>query len=358
MIIVNIRWTRSLVEGSIGGVRTNRQRKNRHRRHPVRALRFDRFGNPQVLEVAAVPDPVAADDWAVIAVKAASVNPSDVKNVAGAMEWTILPRVPGRDFAGVVVVGPSDWLGVEVWGTGGDIGFTLDGSHAELLRVPVSALARKPESLSFDEASAVGVNFVVGWVGAVETAQVEKGETIVVFGVSGGVGGAVAQIAHSLGARVLGVDLVAPSATTPAAAAIDEFLLLDPEAPAIGAEVRRLTGGKGAEVVYDAVGGVTTPAALDSLARRGRLVVISAVGTRTVEIDLVDFYHRELRLLGADSGKLDASASAARLSLLAPRFETGEFRPLPVTRYFDLTQGEQAYRAVAEGTPGRVVIRP
>jgi NADPH:quinone reductase-like Zn-dependent oxidoreductase len=358
LIIVNIRWTRSPIERSIGGARTNQQRRIDRRRPPVRALRFDRFGNPQVLEVMDVPDPVAEDDWAVVAVKAASVNPSDVKNVAGAMEWTVLPRVPGRDFAGVVVAGPSEWVGVEVWGTGGDIGFTLDGSHAELLRVPVSALARKPEALSFEEASAVGVNFVVGWVGAVETAQLQKGETIVVFGVSGGVGGAVAQIARSLGARVIGVDLVTPSATIPAAAAIDEFILLDPEEPAIGAEVRRLNGGRGAEVVYDAVGGMTTPAALDSLARRGRLVVISAVGTRTVEINLVDFYHRELRLLGADSGKLDVSASAARLSLLAPRFETGEFRPLPVARYFDLTQGEHAYRAVAEGAPGRVVIRP
>jgi NADPH:quinone reductase len=324
----------------------------------VRALRFDRFGDPDMLYVADVPDPVAADGWAVIAVHAASVNPSDVKNVAGAMDWTILPRVPGRDFAGVVVAGPAEWVGVEVWGTGGDIGFTLDGSHAELLRVPVSALARKPESLSFDEASAVGVNFVVGWVGAVETAEVEKGETIVVFGVSGGVGGAVAQIAHSRGARVVGVDLVAPSPETPAAAVMDEFIRLDPEAPAIGTEVRRLTGGRGAEVVYDAVGGVTTPAALDSLAQRGRLVVISAVGTRTVEIDLVDLYHRELRVLGADSGKLDASASAAWLALLAPRFETGEFRPLPVVHHFDLAQSALAYRAVADRAAGRVVIRP
>ncbi|MDT7589153.1 MAG: NADPH:quinone reductase [Pseudonocardiales bacterium] len=325
----------------------------------MRALRFDRFGDlGDVLDVADVPDPVAADGWAVIAVKAASVNPSDVKNVAGAMHWTILPRVPGRDFAGVVVAGPPEWVGVEVWGTGGDVGFTLDGSHAELIRVPVSALARKPESLSFDEASAVGVNFVTGWLGAVETGKLEKGETIVVFGVSGGVGGAVAQIAHSLGARVLGVDLVAPAAATPAAAVIEEFIRIDPAAPAVGTEVRRLTGGKGAEVVYDAVGGVTTPAALDSLALRGRLVVISAVGTRTVEIDLRDFYHRELRLLGVDSGKVDASASAARLALLTPRFETGEFRPLPVARHFDLADGEHAYRAVAEGTPGRVVIRP
>jgi NADPH:quinone reductase-like Zn-dependent oxidoreductase len=159
---------------------------------------------------------------------------------------------------------------------------------------------------------------------------------------------------------VLGVDLVAPPATIPAAAVLDDFILLDPEAPAgaIGSEVRRLNGDRGADVVYDAVGGVTTRAALDSLARRGRLVVISAVGTRTVEIDLVDLYHRELRILGADSGKLDATASGALLSRLTPRFETGEFRPLPVARHFELADGERAYRAVAGRTPGRVVIRP
>ena len=324
----------------------------------MRALRFDRFGGPDVLEIAELPDPVAADGFAVVAVRAASVNPSDVKNVAGAMDWTVLPRVPGRDFAGVVVAGPPEWIDAEVWGTGGDIGFTLDGSHAELLRVPVSALARKPAALSFDEASTVGVNFVVGWIGAVETAALTKGETIVVFGVAGGVGGAVAQIARSLGARVIGVDRTTPAASTPAAAAIDEFISSDPQGPPIGAEVRRLTGGAGAEVVYDAVGGVTTPAALDSLAQRGRLVVISSVGTRTVELDLVDLYHREHRILGADSGKLDVTASAARLSLLAPRFETGEFRPLPVALHFELAQSQLAYRAVADHTPGRVVIRP
>jgi NADPH:quinone reductase-like Zn-dependent oxidoreductase len=324
----------------------------------VRALRFDHFGGLDVLEVAEVPDPVADKGFAVIAVKAASVNPSDVKNVAGAMDWTVLPRVPGRDFAGVVVAGPPEWVGAEVWGTGGDIGFTLDGSHAQLLRVPVSALARKPESLSFDEASTVGVNFVVGWVGAVETAELAKGETIAVFGVSGGVGGAVAQIARSLGARVIGVDVVSPAPATPAAAAIDEFVRFEVGSPDTAAEIRALTGGAGAEVVYDAVGGVTTASALDSLAQRGRLVVISAVGTRIVEIDLVDLYHRELRILGADSGKLDVTASAARLSLLATRFETGEFRPLPVALHFELAQSQLAYQAVADHTPGRVVIRP
>src|ERR1700739_3080920 len=239
----------------------------------MRALRFNQFGDPAVLHLADLPDPLATDREAVIRAHAASVNPSDVKNVAGSMEWTVVPRTPGRDFAGVVVGGPPEWHGVAVWGTGGDTGFTRDGSHAQLMSVPVEALVRKPERLSFDEASTVGVNFVVAWYGAVETAQLVAGETIAIFGVSGGVGGAVAQIARALGAAVIGVDRRKPGADTPAAAVIDHFLAFDPAAE-VGVEIKRLTGGTGAQVVYDAVGGVSTPAALASLAPRGRLVVI------------------------------------------------------------------------------------
>jgi NADPH:quinone reductase-like Zn-dependent oxidoreductase len=324
----------------------------------VRALRFDRFGGPDVLRVTELPDPVATDGTAVVAVRAASVNPSDLKNVAGIMEGTMLPRVPGRDFAGIVVDGPPEWRGAEVWGTGGDVGFTLDGSHAEYIRVPIGALARKPARLSFEEASAVGVNFVIGWLGAVEIAQLGKGETVVVFGISGGVGGAVAQIARTHGARVLGVDLVAPAEGTPAAEIIDEFVPFTGSTAEVADALLKHTGGRGAEVVYDAVGGVTTAAALAALAQRGRLVVISAVGTKTVEIHLPDFYHREARLLGADSRKLDVTESAERLTLLTPYFECGEFRPLPVAHRFGLDDGQKAYSAVADQVPGRVVIVP
>jgi NADPH:quinone reductase-like Zn-dependent oxidoreductase len=293
----------------------------------------------------------------VIRIEAASVNPSDVKNVAGGMEWTVLPRTPGRDFAGVVVSGPLEWQGVAVWGTGGDTGFTRDGSHAQLMSVPVEALVRKPERLSFDEASTVGVNFVVAWYGAVETAQLVAGETIAIFGVSGGVGGAVAQIAHALGAKVIGVDRRRPGPETPAAAVVDDFVVFDPTAD-VGSEIKQLTGGAGVQVVYDAVGGVTTPAALASLALRGRLVVISAVGTRTVNIDLLDLYRNEIRIFGTDSTKLGVVDSARRLQEMAPYFESGEFRPLPVAKTYPLDDAAAAYQAVADHTVGRVVIRP
>jgi NADPH:quinone reductase len=324
----------------------------------MRALCFDRFGGPDVLSVANVADPVATADTAVVDVRAGSVNPSDLKNVAGTMEGTVLPRVPGRDFAGVVLDGPSDWIGTEVWGTGGDVGFSRDGSHAERIAVPAGALARKPRTLGFDEASVIGVNFVIGWLGAVETAGLARGETIAVFGVSGGVGSAVAQIARARGARILGVDRTAPAEGTPAAETIDEFVPFNDATVDVPAEIHRLTGCRGADVVYDAVGGVTTPDALASLAQRGRMVVISAIGTSTVEINLVDFYRREVRMLGADSRKLDVTASAERLVLLTPYFEREEFRPLPITRTFDLDHGPDAYATVAERGRGRIVIHP
>jgi NADPH:quinone reductase len=324
----------------------------------MRALRFEQFGDPDVLQVVEVGDPVAGEGLAVIAVHAASVNPSDVKNVAGAFPATVPPRVPGRDFAGVVLDGPPEWVGVPVWGTGGDVGFTRDGSHAQLLAVPVEALVRKPERLSFDEAATVGVNFVVGWLGAVEAAGLARDETIAVFGVSGGVGGAVAQIAAVRGARVIGVDRTPPLAGAPAAAILQDFITFDGNGPEVADQIRAVTGGRGAEVVYDAVGGVTTAAALAALAHRGRLVVISAVGTRVVEIDLRDFYRNESRMLGVDSARLGVVESGQRLAELSPFFESGAFRPLPISRSYGLDDGQQAYAGVAGGTPGRIVIHP
>jgi len=323
----------------------------------MRALRFSEFGEPGVLRIEDVPDPATTTAEAVIRVEAASVNPSDVKNVAGDMDWTVLPRTRGRDFAGVVVSGPPEWEGTPVWGTGGDTGFTRDGSHAELMSVPVDGLVAKPEGLSFDEASTVGVNFVVAWYGVVETAQLAASETVAVFGVSGGVGGAVAQIAHALGANVIGVDRRQPGPDTPAAAVIDDFIALDQTAE-VGAAIQQLTGAKGADLVYDAVGGVTTSAALAALAHRGRLVVISAVGSPTVEVNLLDLYHNETRILGTDSGKLSIVDSARRLEQMAHYFESGQFRPLPIAATYSLDDAAAAYQAVADHTAGRVVIRP
>src|SRR5471032_3054782 len=113
----------------------------------MRAIVIHQFGDPKQLKVEEVPTPEPHGEEVLVAVKAASINPSDVKNVAGTMHGTTLPRIPGRDFAGTVVKGVADLIGREVWGTGGDIGFMRDGSHAQYIRLPKTAVALKPAAL-------------------------------------------------------------------------------------------------------------------------------------------------------------------------------------------------------------------
>jgi NADPH2:quinone reductase len=129
-----------------------------------------------------------------------------VNNIAGPMQGTVLPRVPGRDFSGVFESGPREWLGAEVWGTDGDAGFTLDGSHAELIAIPEAALARKPAALSHTKAACVRVAFLVTWL--INYGGLMTGDTLAVVGAIGGVGSAVVQLAAAHEAkRIIALDL-------------------------------------------------------------------------------------------------------------------------------------------------------
>jgi NADPH:quinone reductase-like Zn-dependent oxidoreductase len=185
----------------------------------MRAIRFETFGDPSVPKLTEAPTPTADERTALVRVMAASINPSDVKNVAGAMKQTTLPRIPGRDFAGVVETGPAEWIGAEAWGAGGDTGFTRDGPHAEFIAVPAASLRRKPAALSFDQAGSVGVNYVAAWSG-IEAADLKAKEALLLIGASGGVGNTAAEIAQRLGARVIAVDQRLPPPEAPIRAII------------------------------------------------------------------------------------------------------------------------------------------
>ncbi|HZZ22147.1 MAG TPA: zinc-binding alcohol dehydrogenase family protein [Roseiarcus sp.] len=320
----------------------------------MRAIRFEAFGDPSVLKAVEVPAPIADEKTAVVRVMAASINPSDVKNVAGAMRQTKAPRIPGRDFAGVVEEGPPEWIGAEVWGTGGDTGFTRDGTHCELIAVPVASLRRKPKTLSFDEAASVGVNYMAAWCG-IEAASLKPGETVLLIGAGGGIGSAAAQIARRLGARVIGADRRAPAPSAPIHAIAEKLIVGAEDLPA---EVRAATGDKGADVVLDLVGGIMFRSALKCLALRGRLVEIAATGQREVSFDLADFYHNESRLFGVDTLKRDLTASAEVLDALTPGFLAGDYRAAPIEGTCGLGEAPEAYRKVAAGATGRIVLRP
>jgi NADPH:quinone reductase-like Zn-dependent oxidoreductase len=124
------------------------------------------------------------------------------------------------------------------------------------------------------------------------------------------------------------------------------------------AEIRAATGGKGADVVFDLVGGIMFRNAVNSLALRGRLVEIAATGQREVTFDIADFYHNESRLFGVDTLKRDLTASAEILDALTPGFLDGSYRAAPVAETCGLGEAQEAYRKVAAGAAGRIVLRP
>jgi len=312
----------------------------------MRALRFQQTGSLDNLKIEEVPNPVPASGEALVQVKAAAINPSDVKNVLGKMHETTVPRVPGRDFAGIVVEGPEAWKGKAVFGSGGDLGFGRDGTHAEFVSVPVTALNLLPKNLTFERAAAMGVAYMTAWAAVVSTAKIQAGETALITGTTGAVGGAAAQIARKFGARVIGTARKSSDIPGLSTSVVSQWLGLD--AGDLSAAVFTATAGKGVEVVFDVVGGPMFEPCLKSLAQRGRHVAIASNPDPRVSFNLVDFYHRESRLFGVDSVKITFEEAAEILRGLAPGIEDGTFLS-PATRTVSFSGVVEAYRLLGEG---------
>jgi NADPH:quinone reductase-like Zn-dependent oxidoreductase len=323
----------------------------------MRALCFERSGALSELQLREVPRPVAGPGEVVLEVQAAGVNPSDAKNVLGAIGHATLPRIPGRDYPGVAVDGPADLLGMPVCGTGGDLGFTRDGTHAEFLAVPAAALCVRPERLSAEAMAGAGLAYVTAWAALLDAARLHAGETVVVTGAAGSVGSAAVQVARWAGARVIGAIQFASQHEAVAALGVDMVVNLEHED--LPDAVRAATGGAGASVVVDTVGGLLFEPCLRALARCGRQVAIAAIGEHRVTFILTDFVHRELRLFGVDTLQLDAKRCARILSMVAPGFERGALRPPVVAERYALEEGVLAYERVLSGNvAGKVVLLP
>jgi NADPH:quinone reductase-like Zn-dependent oxidoreductase len=322
----------------------------------MRALRFEKTGSLDGLAVVEMPRPVAGAGEVLVQIKAAAVNPSDVKNVLGKMHQTTLPRTPGRDFAGIVVEGPSAMIGQPVFGTGGNLGIGRDGSHAEFLALPAEAALPLPKGLGFASAAGVGVAYMTAWAALVNAANLQPGEVVLILGTTGAVGSAAARIARRRGARVLGTVRKAADLAAAQELPVDAWINLETTDLAAGA--RDATNGKGANVVFDLVGGPMFEPCLGALAHRGRQVAISSSPEPRVSFNLVNFYHNESRLLGVDSLAISFAEAGNILRELTPGFESGDF-PAPEVQTFPLAQGPDVYRRMNEARlAGKAVLVP
>jgi NADPH:quinone reductase-like Zn-dependent oxidoreductase len=322
----------------------------------MRAIRFSQVGSLSQLHFENIPTPVIKTNEVLIEIHAAAINPSDVKNVLGAMHHTTLPRIPGRDFAGVIVEGSGNLIGTEVWGSGGDLGFTRDGTHAEYLVLPVDAVKPKPENLSMSEAAAVGTSFITAWMGLIDAAQLQAGETVLVIGATGAVGSAVIQIAKWKGAFVIAT--VRQESDDQIAKNLGVDVVIDLKKQTLPDAVLTATDNQGVDVVYDTVGGSMFEPCLKTLALKGRQIEISSpLDNRQVCFDLLDFYRRELKLLGVNSLSADAIACGDILAQLTPGFKKAKLHPPLIGQSYPLQDAVIAYEQVLNRTvAGKVIL--
>jgi NADPH2:quinone reductase len=328
----------------------------------MKALRFEKTGSLDELKIAEVPRPEPATGNVLVEVKAAALNPSDAKNVLGRMHQTIVPRTPGRDFAGIIALGTKTYpTGTEVFGTGGTLGFTCDGSHAEFVEVPVEAIQPKPQALSFEQAATVGVPYLTAWRAVVEVASLKEGEAILITGTTGAVGDAAARIAKRIcKATVIGtVRRHTDSVRLKLLDYIDGLADLSSGPGSLSEQIRADTGGRGVDVVFDAVGGSLFEPSLRCLAAGGRQVAISSSPDPKVTFNLVDFYHNESHLIGLDSIQLSFRDTGRILRELLPYFESGYFAPLIDLVPVGFDGVLSAYRKLSEGqSSGKYVFVP
>src|SRR4051794_26870276 len=297
-----------------------------------------------------------AADEVLIEIRAAAVNPSDVKAATGLMPYAVFPRTPGRDYAGVVIDGPAGSIGREVFGSSGDLGIRRDGTHATHLAVEADAVVEKPKSLSWEEAAGIGVPFVTAMEGLARAGIPKAGETVLVMGVNGKVGQAAVQIASWHGARVIGVVRKDERYEGHANSTVE---VINASVTDVAARVRELSGGKGADIVFNTVGDPYFQAAHQSLALRGRQILIAAVD-RIVQFNILEFYRGQHTYVGIDTLALSSTATGALLSELGAGFASGHLKPFPIKAgaIYPLEDAKRAFVAVAGSSRDRVILRP
>jgi NADPH:quinone reductase len=296
------------------------------------------------------------DGACVVKVKAAGINMSDVKAAVGHMPYAVWPRTPGRDYAGVVVQGPLDLLGKEVWGSSGDLGVKKDGTLTKYLVLSTSEISEKPKNISLDEAGSIGVPFVTAFEGLRRAGGVKAGDVVLVLGGNGKVGQAAIQLATMNGARVFAVEREREAYVGHASA---PFEMIDASTQDVADRVRGATNGHGADVVFNTVGSPYFEKACASMALEARHIFISTLD-RNVPFDIFRFFRGRHSFLGVDSLALSGDAGAEILNQLRAGFESGKLKPFPVHEraVFALEDAKAAFKAAWEGSRDRVIVRP
>jgi len=328
----------------------------------MRAIVITKPGGPEVLELREVPLPDPSPGQVRVRIRASAVNRADLLQRLGMYP---APADAPADIPGLELAGEVDALGAGVTELAvGDRVFGLvgGGAYAEAVTANARTLARIPSNLDFTQAAALPEAFITAYDAMVLQAGLVAGEVVLVHAVGSGVGTAAVQIARAIGARAIGTARTALKLGRAQELGMSEGIVPTTKngAPVFAERVKELTGGKGADVVLDLVGGTYVPESLAALRERGRHVLVGLLAGTSAEIDLGMVLRRRLHLLGTvlRSRPLEEKILAGQVleRRLAPLFATGALGPV-IDRVFPLESAGEAHAYVAanEGF-GKVVL--
>lgn len=322
----------------------------------MKAVLCRAFGPPEHLVLEEVASPEPKKNEVLIDVHAAGVNFPDTLIIEGKYQFKPpFPFSPGGEAAGVVTaVGekvshlkPGDRV----------MALTGWGSFAEQVAVPGYNVLPMPAEMGFADAAAFGMTYGTSMHALKQRANLQPGETLLVLGASGGVGLAAVEIGKALGAKVIAAASSTEKLDVARAAGADE--LIDYSRSSLKEEVKRLTGGQGADVIYDPVGGDLFDDAIRSIAWNGRLLVVGFASGRIPELPVNLALLKGAAVVGVFWGSFaqrQPQDNLANFQQLFAWYREGKVKPL-VSRTYPLARAAEAIQALGQRQAvGKVVV--
>ena len=323
----------------------------------MRAVEISSPGGPEVLKVRDLPRPAPQPNEIVVKVAAAGVNRPDVLQRMGL--YPVPPGaspLPGLEIAGEVVAAGSS---AKLWKPGDTVcALANGGGYAEYCAVPESQALPIPRGWTPVEAASLPETFFTVWSNVYDRGRLAPGESLLVQGGSSGIGVAAIQMAAATGNRVFataGSDEKCAACVRLGAAAAINYRTQD-----FATEIRKLTGGKGVDVILDMVGGDYVPKELKCLAEEGRLVFIAFLRGPKSELNILDVMQRRLTVTGSTlrprtAGFKGAIAASLREKIW-PLIEAGRIKP-EIYRTFPLEQAGEAHQLMESSQHiGKIVL--
>lgn len=325
----------------------------------MRAWQVVEHGEPiEALRCVEVAEPDPGEGLVAIDVQAAALALPDVFMCRGVYPLTpgTRPFTPGQEVVGTVrSVGPDVEMEVGTRVMGVTAFYLGHGGFADVALAPAGSVHAAPDWLADDAAAGFVIAFETAWIGLAVRGGVEPGDTVVVLGAAGGTGSAALLVARALGARVVAV--VAGEEKAGRCRALGADVVIDRTELDVPSAVLEATDGRGADLVYDPVGGAAAEESVRYLANGGRLLLVGFASGRWPDLPAHDLVRANASVVGVYAGAYTRAETVAMVAELLELTRSGRLAPLPTT-VVGFDELPAALTVLAEGrVVGRTVLR-